>query len=152
MSWIHFDVIMMQPYPKLADWMLRYKSSIRSLANFKELEAPVGQEVMTSSTKAWLVWYRRGDWKTGQPIRAKAGKNPILVRVPAVKLGDRFLVIDGCHRLTELSPRFVVIDYVELTKEQAWRCADFVNPFWKKHLKTLPGKEDLARAKVWFKY
>lgn len=137
MNKIALDLLEFEPYSSMTEWFKRYGSSVRVKANVAGWTPYCGMEIMTHKTEAWLPWYRGGDYTNGKPVRAKLGKAPAICRLPAVKLCGRFLLLDGCHRLVQVKPRFILLDYLKAEKKDAWRFQDFGNPFWAALLKRI---------------
>ncbi len=78
-----------------------------------------------------MPWYSGGDWRDGRPRMAPRGRAPALIRIPAVRVDGRLLALDGCHRLTELRPRMVVVDWFEPTKHDRRYLNDLFNYAWR---------------------
>ncbi len=102
----------------LREWKREYSSNIRVVVDFKKLgKIKVGMKLCDGETEFVLPWYKGKSWKDGEPEIVKIGDGRSLVRLPAIKLEDnKFFMPDGCHRLTTLKPRFVVLDYLEVEK------------------------------------
>ena len=131
MDEISFDVIAFKPLT-WASWKARYLPRIRiSHALERIKQAKCGLLLADEATEMYYPWYKGGDWRDGKPKRAKIGKRWYLVRLPAVKVGTRYLVLDGCHRLKVLRPRLVLLDYVILRKGDEELVTDLMNKVWR---------------------
>ena len=115
----------------LREWKLRYGSATRISRNFHRIrKAKVGIVLADAKTEMRLVHYKGGDWRDGEPLRMSIGKRLMLCRLPAVKIGRRFLIIDGTHRL-RLKPVMVLLDYLILPKSERVYITDLFNAFWR---------------------
>ena len=100
-------------------------------------------------------------WMDGKPVKWELGKNLVMLRLPAIKIlkwsdyfhdknyADKqgkekeiqykasrkgkwvYLVPDGCHRLTELKPSLVILDWVQIREDDKRYFYDFYNEFWR---------------------
>ena len=128
---INFDSLVFRRM-SLRQWKLRYGSCTRISRDFKRIrKARVGIKLADTTTEMFLVHYVGGDWRDGTPKRKTIGKNLILCRIPAIKVGGKFLVIDGTHRLG-LNPAMVILDYLVLPKQEWVYVTDLFNKFWQK--------------------
>ena len=126
---INFDNIVFRPM-SLTAWKRRYGSATRISRDFRRIKkAKVGIKLADKETEMYLVHYKNGDWRDGEPKRAQIGPSLMLCRVPAVKVGDKFLIIDGTHRLGE-RPAMVILDYLILPKSEWVYITDLFNKFW----------------------
>ena len=120
------------------EWRKRYKHWIRTMfePSKKLRRTPkVGLLLASSTTKMYLPHYKHGGWQDGIPVQIKNGSNLVLVRLPAVKIGDRFLLLDGVHRMKELKPAMVLLDWVEYAKGDETCWLDLFNSQWRKWAK-----------------
>lgn len=112
-------------------WKQRYKSSIRISIELGKIKRPkTGFLVADEKTNLKLCWYKKGNYRDGEIKKASIGNKNVLIRIPAIKINDEYLVIDGCHRLTQLKPRFILIDYIEPKKEDLRYISDCFNDYW----------------------
>jgi len=98
-----------------AQWRKRYKSDIRVSVKWDRVKIKqCGIIKADKKTKILLPWYGKNrSWMDGSPKKIKIGTDLRLIRIPALKIcKDDFLVLDGCHRLTELNPSIVIIDWI----------------------------------------
>ena len=117
------------------EWKTRYKPWIRVLKeSSKRLRRTpkVGLLVVDNKTKMFLPHYLSGGWQDGRPMLMSVGNHPALIRIPAVKLRERYLILDGIHRLMEFRPAFVLLDYVEFLGTDAHYWLDTYNVYWRK--------------------
>ena len=127
---LNFDCISFRRMT-LKEWKLRYQSATRISRDFKRIRrAKVGIMLADAETEMRLVHYKHGDWRDWEPLRASVGKRLMLCRLPAVKVGKRFLIIDGTHRL-KLRPAMVLLDYLILPKSERVYITDLFNRFWR---------------------
>jgi len=126
---VNFDTIVFRPM-NLAVWKLRYGKATRISRDFRRIrKAKVGIKLADRETEMYLVHYTKGDWRDGEPKRAQIGSRLMLCRLPAVKVGNKFLIIDGTHRLGE-RPAMVILDYLILPKSEWVYINDLFNKFW----------------------
>ena len=126
---IDFDSIVFRPM-SLIGWKRRYGTATRISRDFRRIrKAKVGIKLAHKETEMYLVHYKNGDWRDGEPKRAQVGSVLMLCRLPAVKVGDKFLIIDGTHRLGE-RPAMVILDYLILPKSEWVYITDLFNKFW----------------------
>lgn len=111
MTNIDFDVLRF--YPLLWDeFVRRYSGSIQPTVIWKKIVAPhVGLTILAPGQSIDLVWYKGGDWRDGEPRHVRPGKAKALIRIPAVKVKRKLIALDGCHRLTQLRPQIVLVDW-----------------------------------------
>lgn len=132
---LNFDSLLFSSM-SLRDWKRRYGGSIRISCSLKRIKKAVsGLCLATKQTKMYLVHYDNGDWRDGKPKKVKIGIAPMLIRVPAIKIGDIFLLIDGCHRMKN-SPMFVVLDYLDLPESERKYITDLYNPMFMRRVKS----------------
>lgn len=126
---INFDSIVFRPM-SLTAWKQRYDSATRILRDFRRIrKAKVGIKLADAQTEMYLVHYKSGDWRDGEPKRAQVGSSLMLCRIPAIKIGSKFLIIDGTHRLGE-RPAMVILDYLILPRSEWVYITDLFNKFW----------------------
>ena len=114
----------------LTAWKRRYGSATRISRDFRRIKkAKVGIKLADKETEMYLVHYKNGDWRDGEPKRAQIGPSLMLCRVPAVKVGSKFLIIDGTHRLGG-RPAMVILDYLILPRSEWVYITDLFNKFW----------------------
>ena len=135
---VNFDSIVFRPMT-LAAWKQRYGTATRISRDFKRIrKAKVGIKLADRETEMYLVHYTKGDWRDGEPKRAQIGSRLMLCRLPAVKVGNKFLVIDGMHRLGE-RPAMVILDYLILPRSERVYITDLFNKFWQEQTKSTEG-------------
>jgi len=119
------------------DWKLQYLNNIRLIAvikKFKNIETGIFSA--EKDTKMYIPRY--GENKSSfwisclskKPQKIKLGKNLALVRLPAIKIKDCFFILDGVHRLLEIKPKFIILDYIQLSKNQCKNVLDLHNTYW----------------------
>lgn len=125
-------------YPKLdwIQWQAIYRGHIRCVVDWEML---VGY-TPTIGRKWWLdnsdkievfyPWYTKGNWRYGLPKKVSLGNNDVIVSIPVVQFDNskKFLVLDGCHRIRDLKPRIIVLDYISVKKEKLCAFTDLFNP------------------------
>lgn len=127
MTTIDFDSLTFRPMT-LRQWKQRYEGAIRISCSLKRIKKAVpGLHIATKQTTMFIVHYDKGDWRDGTPQKVSAGTTPMLVRVPAIKIGNAFLLIDGCHRM-KVGPAFVVLDYLDVPVSERKYITDLYNP------------------------
>lgn len=130
---IDFDVIRMKSLT-WKQFMRRYSGSIRAnTSNWRKINSPeMGLCLVDSNTKLNLIWYKGGDWRDGKPIKWRIGTEHCIVRIPAVLVDGVFVVLDGCHRLTELKPSVVFVDWFRPSKKERVYLTDLFNAEYQK--------------------
>lgn len=100
-------------------WKVSYLPGIRVCHALTRLKNPKPQaHVATSKSKIRYPWYKKGDWMDGRYRMFELGKSPVLWRGPAILYEGTFLILDGCHRLSDLKPSMVVLDYLKISKRE----------------------------------
>ena len=110
-----------------------YRTAIQPTVEWDRIRAPkMGLSFCLDGNLAlWMPWYKDGDWRDGRPRRVPPGRTNAIVRVPAVLARNgQYLVLDGCHRLTQLRPRVVVVDWFHPAKSDRRYMNDLFNEFW----------------------
>lgn len=121
------------PFEKMSwpEWKAYYFSDIRANHQLGILKNPkTGIALATPETEIFLPWYKKGDWRYGIPKKLTPGNNLILLRVAAVKYKGHFLAMDSIHRLTNLKPAIIVIDWVEVKESERKYVTDLITDFW----------------------
>ena len=137
MNQLTFDLLRFHPLKSVKEWLTRYRGSIRCVVEVDAMKHGGKVSLVHAQPgehSLWLPWYKKGTWRTGIPKQAKwTGKNLILTRIPAValKTKNHFLLVDGCHRITELNPAFVLLDVYHPTVETRRAFTDLFNWNWK---------------------
>lgn len=122
----------------LAGWIAKYKADIRVVVDWVALS-----DSGVSVEQAWYEpghprglsleypWYKEGGWMREKKVRkfvdypANQCSN-IVVRAPGVRYASSgkaqsLLLLDRCHRVSELKPRLVVLDTLVLKKKSDLR-------------------------------
>jgi len=108
---LHFDLLLFAPLNWTA-FKCRYRGVVQSVVEWDRIHHPkMGLQLLKGAASS--VWYRKGDWRDGEPRKMCPGKVLALVRLPAVKWHGRFLILDGCHRMTEVQPAIVLLDWFQ---------------------------------------
>ena len=132
---LDFDVIKFYPLT-WSVWKQRYESAIRISIDLNKIHPTrVYLRQADDSSLLYGVWYRSGNWRDGRPRQfAYLVKQLAIVRVPAilVKPPNKYLVLDGMHRLSTLKPSVVLLDVIDIPKKQWCYVSDLFNPFWSK--------------------
>lgn len=121
------------------EYLRTYKTSIRCSVEFENIKHPkMGITLLDDDRdNLYFPWYKdKGSWRKGTPIQIKEGKNLIVVRVPAVKLQgfNKYLLLDGCHRVSQLKPKVIILDWFEVTKDNYMYVTDLLNPCYRHFL------------------
>lgn len=118
------------------EWKRAYRQRIRVnswISGFKKMVTEI--HVATPATKLVLPWYdkrKSEDHFSGNAREVRIGAEPILIRIPAVRFKNWFLIVDGCHRLTELEPGLVILDCIVPTKRQRRGIGDMQHDWWQR--------------------
>lgn len=128
------------PRPRTyADWLAKYKSHIRCMVWWDELNKPkprVGRRYVDISDFVWLPQCtEKGEWRRKEPNQPVAlehwkFKGDRIVIAPALVTRKGYLLLDGVHRVTELEPRLLVLDWIQVKKEQLTSIADTIGAWW----------------------
>lgn len=128
---VAWDSIQMEPYT-FEQWKQVYKSKIRVGWKVDALEnVRCGLIRAEKTTKLYAPWYDNGNWMDGKPRRLSLGDKNTVVRLPALRVDGKYLILDGNHRINELRPNTVFLDYLDLAKKDLKYFVDLHNPFWK---------------------
>jgi hypothetical protein len=105
------------------EYMLAYRKDIRVLMDWNTLKkAKINTGVMlVNKDNKDTVYHCWSDDDTLMGPRKKVKfkfKKNMFVRVPAVKYKNRVILLDGNHRLSELYPKFICIDYIDCKTEK----------------------------------
>ena len=120
----------MEPFT-FEQWKQVYKSKIRILWKMKALRKIRCELIRAEkTTKMYAPWYDDGDWMDGKPKRLSLGNKNTVIRLPALRIADKYLILDGNHRINELHPNTVFLDYLDLEKKDYKYFVDLHNPFW----------------------
>lgn len=114
----------------------RYEGAVRPVIVWDKIKSPpTGMRVLRAGDELKLVWYEGGTWRDGAPRTFTApGSKPVLIRIPAVKVDGMLLAVDGCHRLVEMQPMFVIVDwFAPRTAERV-----YINDLFNPHLRRKP--------------
>ena len=113
------------------EWKLHYFPSLRvshALDRLKKVKCEL--LLVDNDTEIYLPWYKKGDWRYGEPKRIKLGERIALLRIPAVKYKGKYLILDRCHRFTELKPKIVLLDYIKIPESKRKLVTDLISDFW----------------------
>ncbi len=123
-----FDLIDFTPF-SFKEWKKRYQSDIRTAVKWDGIKrGKCGLIVANKDTKMYLPWYNGKHWMDGEPQRVEIGNKLRLVRLPALKVKDEYLILDGCHRMTELKPMLVLLDWLETPNMRYF--VEMRNEYW----------------------
>ncbi len=116
------------------DWntfQATYKKDIRVNWEPEGLKNPkTGLELATQDTEIYVPHYHKGNWRYGAPQLVPLGSRLVLVRIPAVRYKNKYMLLDGYHRTTQLSPRLILLDYVEVKEKERKYITDLISDFW----------------------
>ena len=118
------------------EFLRRYDKDIRPEWDTEHLkDNKTGTFICEDNTFIYLPWYKpEDDCIKGKPVRIKRGAKNNILRIPAIKVFDSFLALDGCHRLTGLSPKVIILDYIEIKKTQYKHFQDLSNIYWQAYI------------------
>ena len=113
-------------------WLTRYRHSIRvSLVTSRIKQPMVGLLLADKTTELYISRFEKDkDWRDGKrPEKYAIGNRMMLVRLPALALSPkRFFIFDGHHRLTELKPRIILLDWICVKPSEYCYVTDLFNP------------------------
>jgi hypothetical protein len=113
MNTIALELLEFHPLKDAKAWKARYHGCTRVSVAWGEVSMRGKVELVHAGPKTvlWLPWYKQGSWRSGKPRKGKLGSKLAIIRIPAVYYKpNQYLLLDGCHRLTEIGPRFVLLD------------------------------------------
>jgi len=127
---IHFEKL------SFKEWKFRYISDIRISAKWKNITNVSTGILLVDNQQIYLPKYGKGkNWMDGEPIKISSGHHLILVRLPAIQIGDKYLILDGCHRLKTLKPKLVILDYLKISQDQYRYIVDLYSEYWIRYIK-----------------
>jgi hypothetical protein len=120
-------------------WIAKYRSDIRVVVDWAALaESSIQVEQnwlepgRTHGVPLEYPWYTSGSWmrekKVRRVVEGRKTSN-VLLRAPGVRYralessdkGQRYLLLDRCHRISELRPRLIVLDTLVLKTKSEMR-------------------------------
>lgn len=112
-------------------WRGIYQSAISVCIKWDKIKViKVGIKMLNLDDIVYLPHYKNGDWIDGTPETISPGDNLALIRIPGLKVNGKYIIFDGCHRIKQLKPKIVIIDYIETNKKSHKYFIDLHNPFW----------------------
>jgi hypothetical protein len=114
------------------EFVRRYKRDIILAVDLKDFcKATFGLEIATDRT---YLYHPMGDvLKRPKRYNIKDGKTSTIVRIPCFKIYKSFMILDGNHRIRELKPKIVIIDFINITEKNIPYCQDLSNVYWKEY-------------------
>lgn len=108
-------------------WAGMYRSHVRTIVNWEELlnHNPKVSTVwfIGRVDGVWYPWAVKGHWMSGAKLRQVIlGSESIIVRAPAVCWKKKTVLLDGCHRTSQLKPKLLILDVVECSNVKIRRC------------------------------
>jgi len=126
---LHFDLLQFRPL-SWKGFLRRYVGAIQPTVVWQKIINPkVGLHLLGPEELLALPWYKDGDWRDGQPRLIKPGSVLAVVRIPAVLWKGTFVALDGCHRLSEVRPAMVLIDYFVPRERERVYITDLFNRY-----------------------
>lgn len=126
---LHFDLLQFHPLT-WKGFLRRYVGAIQPTVLWWKIKNPrVGLHLLGQEELLALPWYKDGDWRDGQPRLVKPGSALAVARIPAVLWKGTFVALDGCHRLSEVKPAVVLIDYFVPRERERVYVTDLFNRF-----------------------
>lgn len=118
------------------EWKFRYLSDIRIGILWKNLKDVNVGILLVKNHQIYLPKYGKDkSWMNGKPIKVNEGKRLILVRLPAIRIKNKYLILDGYHRLKNLKPKLIILDYLRLSQSQYRYIIDLYNEYWMGYIK-----------------
>jgi hypothetical protein len=140
------DTVVELPVPgDYKAWQAQYRKHIRCMIWWKELSEPtpeLGRSLYmggfsSDRLRLYYPWFQdKGEWRTRKmnvpkSVLLEEFKGDRLIRVPGLRVPDRgILVLDGAHRLRDLEPLIVVVDWIQVTKDRLCSIADTIGAWW----------------------
>lgn len=117
-----------------AAWQARYCPHIRTSIDWDGLRAhrpTVIQELSEYiDNSLYFPWYKGGrgkdGWRDGRRQRVPPRGKPALMRVPAARYKGQTILLDGCHRVKDQKPVWLVLDIICLTSKNHRYVTDFL--------------------------
>ena len=111
------------------EWSGMYRQDVRTIVHWEELlkyNPKVGTVWLLGPGKKpgfFFPWAVKGHWMTGATLRqVELGDNSLIVRAPAVRWRSKTVLLDGCHRTSQLQPKLLIVDVVECGNVKVRRC------------------------------
>ncbi len=117
----------------IKEFVKRYKRDVRTMIHWGMLKhQETGIKVLCEGDTVYLTrWDEgKGNFSFDSPQRLVLGSAPIFVRVPGFKAQDVFFLVDGTHRILELAPAMILVDYVVLESDEYGIVVDFLGQFF----------------------
>ncbi len=102
----------------LTQYIYTYRKDIRVLIDWKSLK-------LSSLKTDFVILDSKNDdiiyhcWSENDQLMGPRKKvdvkyeNPIIIRIPGVKYKNKIVLLDGNHRISELHPKIVIVDYIQ---------------------------------------
>lgn len=120
-----------EPLADFNAWKAAYGQDIRVDLEYNILKnSKVGLMLADDNTAIHVPRYKKGDWRYGIPERVPLGKELKLLRLPAARYKDKYLLLDGYHRMTELLPKLVLLDYIIIEEKVRKYVTDLCSDWW----------------------
>lgn len=118
----------------IQEWVSLYKKDIRVIIHWEDL---VKSTIKLSCDwhlgpqkplpGVYFPWAITGHWMKGAKLKpVTLGNNNIIVRAPAVHYGIRTILLDGCHRISQLQPKLVLLDTIHCDSKTKHCFADLL--------------------------
>lgn len=128
-------------------WQARYRKHIRCMIWWDELKKPepkVGRSYFLAPFRSDPIYAPafegKGEWRTRKPnkpveVHYTSFKGQRLIRAPALSVTNKqrfcgYLLLDGYHRIKELEPRLIVLDWIKIHPDQLCSIADTIGAWW----------------------
>jgi hypothetical protein len=129
-------------FPKLSwtDWQAKYRPHIRTRVIWDKIQRPAPKVGRTwvcdqrANFDIFYPWYKSGgDWRDRDPLVVDLSRltNDVVVQVPALLVNTDILLLDGNHRVRDLRPRVLIIDWIDVGLK---RCRYFSDCYAESHM------------------
>lgn len=101
-----------------SEWQLKYKDRIRSVIfwdciDFSKVKS--GTAILHFKNELLFLPKYKDNFVNSpplKPINTYKKAEPIIVRVPAIRIDENYYICDGMHRITQLKPVYIIVDYL----------------------------------------
>ena len=112
-------------------WLIKYKNEIRCIVDWERLssfETGIVAFSKFQKKEVFHCWYKNGSWMNGENKRVSISSNALIsITVPAIKFGEKYIILDGNHRISIFKPGIIYLDYIDLDEENSSCFGDLLN-------------------------
>jgi hypothetical protein len=136
-------------------WLAEYRRHIRVQVEWSRIQIKAVEVLFyfperQGVFRIFYPWSKHPDqsWMDSEENqRVELGFKPLMIRAPALYVGDQnYLLLDCCHRIRDLNPVAIILDYLKVTPQSLNYFADLKNPFFQKIIRAFSSPEPPAPA------